>query len=211
MRNYLYGISAFCLAFAVLGISVLRYSFVPKVYGFTANVSQIVAVVPTPIPEVVYTMPYPGKILPDNWLWFVKAARDRILYIFASNSLRRADLALLYSDKRLGASRTLFENNKPDLAVSVLTKGEKYLEIAYSNEQKSRNAGGDTKDFLLKLATASLKHRQIIEQDILPYAPEDLKPGIVKTLDYSKNTYKFTRDALNSLGIAAPKDPFNGQ
>ena len=45
----------------------------------------------------------------------------------------------------------------------------------------------------------------------MPRAPEDIKPGIVKSEDYAKNTYKSSRDALSSRGISPPKDPFNGQ
>ena len=36
------------------------------------------------------------------------------------------------------------------------------------------------------------------------------KPEIIKIQDYSKNTYKSSRDELNSLGIPFPKSPFLG-
>jgi hypothetical protein len=210
MRKYLYGISAFVLAFAILSVSVLRSTTVSLVYGFSPTPLPL-TLTPTPMPEIVYGLPYPGKILPDNWLWYFKAIRDRVQYTITTDKLKKAELSLLYSDKRLGASLTLMENKKPDLAVSVLTKGEKYLDIARSDEELARRAGLDTHDFLIKLATASLRHRQIIEGRILPLTPEDLKPEVVKAEDYAKNSYKACRDSLNSKGIACPKDPFNGE
>ena len=161
--------------------------------------------------DKVTILPYPGQILPDNWLWYVKAARDRVQYLITTDPLKKADLALLFSDKRLSASLILFQNKKPDLAVSTLTKGEKYLELAATDEETARKAGMNTNDFLVKLANASLRHRQVIEEQIMPLTPEDIKPEVVKAEDYSKNTYKSCRDVLGSKGIVPPKDPFNGQ
>jgi hypothetical protein len=210
MRKYLYGVVAFVLAFAILSVSVLRCSLVSRAYGYTAPVLAAVAV-PTPTPKVDYVLPYPGGVLPDSWLWYFKAIRDRFQYTITTDPLKKADLALLFSDKRLGAAQTLFENKKPDIALSTLQKGEKYLEQAVSDEAIARKAGLNTNDFLIKLANASLKHRQVIEEKLMPLAPEDLKPEVVKAEDYSKNTYKLCRDVLSSKGVAVPKDPFNGQ
>jgi hypothetical protein len=92
-----------------------------------------------------------------------------------------------------------------------LSKSEKYLEEATKMEARARESGEDTSAFLVKLATASLKHRQVIEGSILPMAPEDGRPEVIKAGDYAKNAYNFCRDALNSKGIATPKNPFDGQ
>jgi len=205
--KYLYGLFAFALAFVILSVSFLKSCSITSAYGYT-----------TPSPTVSnststidYVLPYPGSILPDNWLWYFKAARDRFQYTISTDPLKKADLALLYSDKRLGASLTLFEDKKPDIAASTLTKGEKYLEEAAIDEALARKTGLNTNDFLIKLTNASLKHRQVIEGSIIPLTPDDIKPGVIKTEDYSKDTYKACREALNSKGITAPKDPFNGQ
>jgi len=214
MRKYLYGFTAFVLAFAILSVSVLRSCSVTSAYGYTAPTpiaKTVSALTPTPTPTIDYVLPYPGGILPDSFLWYLKAARDKFQYIITTESMKKADLALLYSDKRLGASLTLFQNKKPDVAASTLTKGEKYLEEAANEEVAARKAGINTNDFLIKLANASLKHRQIIEEQIMPLAPENIKPEIVKAEDYSKNIYKSSVSILGSKGIAAPKDPFNGQ
>ena len=210
MRKYLYGLVSFVLAFAILSVSVLRSSSVPQARGYTAPTPSTV-VAPSPTPAIDYTLPYSGRIHPDNWFWYFKVIRDRLQYMITRDPLKKADLALLFSDKRLSSSQILFENGKPDLAVSTLTKGEKYLEQAVADEAMARSVGINTTDFLIKLANASLRHRQIIEEKLIPLSPEDIKPVVTKAEDYAKNTYKSSRDALNSKGIAVPKDPFNGQ
>ena len=128
-----------------------------------------------------------------------------------TNPLEKAELALLFSDKRLIASQSMFEIKKPDIGLSTLSKGEKYLEIATNEEMVARSKGYDTSEFLKKLSLSSLKHRQIIEESIISIAPEDAKPDIVKIEDYAKNSYKSARDGLNNKGMPTPIDPFDGQ
>jgi len=45
---------------------------------------------------------------------------------------------------------------------------------------------------------------------LIPLVPDDGKPFVIKTEDYSKNSYKAAKEALNSRGLPAPIDPFNG-
>jgi len=200
-------LSTFFLAFSILSISVLRSAAVPCVFSVS----------PSPTPGTIqgqgdkidYELAYPGGILPDHPLWFLKALRDRLWYLSTFNSSRKAELLLLFADKRLASSEILFARNKPEIAFSTLSKAEKYLEQAQKIEEENRKKGLKTDDFLLKLANASLKHREEIEK-IIVIAPDDAKPEIIKLEDYAINTYKQSRDALNSLGIPAPKSPFLG-
>src|SRR5688572_9010962 len=137
-RKFLLGISVFAFAFAILSVSVLESVNVSYVLASTATPSPV----STPSPyEVDYEIAYVGRILPDSSMWPIKAGRDRLLYLFTFNHLKKADLALLFSDKRLISSRTLFESKKPDIALSTLTKGEKYLEIAAKEELEARKKG----------------------------------------------------------------------
>lgn len=209
IRKYLYGVAAFVLAFAILTVSVLKSSSVKPAYGFSSPI-PLASATPAPKTEIFYDLPYPGRILPDNSFWYLKAARDRLQYLTTGDELKKAELALLFSDKRLAGAQKLLDNKKPDLAVSTLTKGEKYLEMALKNEELARQNGDNTDEFLLKLATAALKHRQIIEFELMSLTPEDLKPELVKAMDYSKNTYKNCRDLLNDRGTVPPNDPFLG-
>ncbi len=198
--------SVFAFAFAILSISVLQSTSIS--YSFTAQTSES-AVLGTATSQIDYQMPYAGGVLPDSPLWILKAARDRVWYFITPSPLRKAELALLFSDKRLMSAETLFENKRPNVAISTLTKGEKYLEVAVAEEKIARLQNYDTSIFLARLAVASLKHREIIES-LMPLVPEDGKPLVIQMENYAKNSYKEARDSLNSKGLPIPIDPFDG-
>src|SRR4030042_5490299 len=168
-------LSTFFLAFSILSVSVLRSAAVPYVFSIS----------PTPTPsktqeiKIDYELAYPGGIHPDHPLWFLKALRDKLWYLSTFNSSRKAELLLLFADKRLASAKILFSNNKPEIAFSTLSKAEKYLEQAQKMEAENRKKGMNTSEFLVKLASASLKHREEIEK-ILIIAPDDAKPEIIK-------------------------------
>lgn len=203
----MFGIVVFALAFGVLTVSVLR-SASPK-YAFTSPSPVAQAMVEEDEIAVDYELPFPGRILPDNLLWPLKAFRDRAWHILMFDASKEAELSLLFSDKRLGMSKLLFERDKPELAFTTLTKGEKYLEEAMEHERRVRQQGKDTTELLIKISSSALKHRLVIDE-ILLIAPEDAKPGIIKTQDYSKKIYNEASDALSAKGIVAPKNPFDG-
>lgn len=203
--KFLFGVAVFILAFGILSVSVLQSITVSYVFASPVPSDHIIF----EGPQIDYKMPEAGRITSKNPIWFLKASRDRLLYSLSVEPLKKADLALLFADKRLVMAREFFEQKKPEAGFSTLSKGEKYLEKAVEQEQIARNQGNDTSIFLFKLASSSLKHRQIIEE-LLLMAPEDAKPEIIKVLDYSKNSYKYARDGLNSMGQESPKNPFDG-
>ncbi len=193
-------LSALVFGSGILVASVVRVAAVK--YDFSGSESVLAATEESKI-KIDYQLPYPG-ILPDNPLWYFKVLRDKARLYLTNDPLARAELELLYADKRLAGSKILFEKNKTNLALSTLTKAEKYLEEAEIEAKKV-----DSVSFLNKLAKASLKHRQITEE-ILAISPEDVRPKVVQTQDYSKNVYKRSRDAILSSGTNVPKSPFNG-
>jgi hypothetical protein len=206
IKKLLLVLSVFAFAFAILSISILQSTSIS--YSFKAQTSKS-DVLGAETPQIDYQMPYEGKVLPDSPLWIFKAARDRIWFFITSSPSRKAELALLFSDKRLVSAKILFENKKPDIAISTLTKGEKYLDVAATEEVIARSQGYDTSTFLARLAVASLKHRQIIET-LMPLVPEDGKPLVIEMENISKNSYKAARDGLYSKGLPVPIDPFDG-
>ena len=201
-------LSAVFLAVAILSISVLRVASVnyafngssARTLGETTEAGKI---------DVSYEFPYPGRILPDHPLWSLKALRDKLWLVVTVNPSRRAELLLLFADKRIASSKILFERGKPELAFSTLSKAEKYLQEAANLEAENRKKGTDTKSFLTRLANASLKHREVINE-ILMIAPEDARPEIIKIENYPRNVYKNSRNILYSLGMPAPENPFSG-
>lgn len=195
----------FLIASAILLVSVLRSAAVH--YAF----SQSPTATPEPTAaseiEVNYQLPYQGRILPNSPLWPIKALRDKIWVSITFNPLKKAELYLLLSDKRIAASLAMFEKDESELGVSTLTKAEKYLELAGEQYKKAEEKGLETTGFLTNLAMSSLKHRQLIE-DMLIIGPEDAKPVVHETANYSKKVYELARDGLGEKGREAPENLF---
>src|SRR5260221_14462687 len=203
-KQFLLFSAGFSLALVVLIISIFRIAEIKYVF------SQAPSPTPTSTPKVAeinYNLPYPGSILSDNILWPLKALRDRVWLTVTINPSKKADLYLLIADKRLADAKILFEKGKADLGILVLTKAEKYLESAENEERIANKEGMDTKGFLGRFFLATLKHRQVLDQ-ILTIAPEDAKPFISKTQNYSKNLYNEARNGLLEAGANAPQNPF---
>lgn len=207
-RRILLVISTLVFAFAILFTSVFRTASVKYVFSQGTEIQEEGQEGRSV--EIDYILPYPGRIAPDSPLWPIKAFRDKVWLMLTSNPDRKAELKLLFADKRLAMSKILFESDKSEIAFSTLTKAEKYLEEACVMEQESRQRGTDTSAFLTTLSKAALKHRQIIDE-ILTIAPEDAKPGIGRVQDYSKETYNKTRNALREKGIPVVENPFESE
>ena len=199
--------AGFILLASLLRVSSTSYSFYEEEnLSYLQNLEENESYNEEDI-DIKYFFSYPGKILPDNSFYFLKALRDKIWLLLNTNPNKRAEILLLFSDKRLVSSRILFEKGKPNIAFSTLTKAEKYLEEAALQNESNRKEGIDTTSFDLKLATASLKHWQEL-RDLIKYAPEEMKPEIIKNISYSRNSYKLVRDSLLSKSINPPFNPF---
>lgn len=115
----------------------------------------------TPTPTVEYALPYPG-ILPDNPLYFLKVARDRILLFLTRDAIKKVQLNLLLSDKRLVMGQLLLETGNVELGIQTITKGEKYLllsSLGLGELKKQNNLPPGLSD---KVDLASKKHEEII-------------------------------------------------
>ena len=195
----------FTLAFVILFISIFNSS------AITYTLSRVSPTASQNVDSsgINYTLPYVGRILPDSPFWTLKAIRDKVWFVITPSHLRKAQLALLFADKRIEMSRILFKKGEGAIALSTYTKGEKYLTIAVEEERLARAQGLDTSSFLTALATAALKHMEI-SNDLIQLAPEEAKPVIIKMQIYADTTYKSAADALNAKGLSVPKNPFIG-
>lgn len=111
-----------------------------------------------------YTLPYPG-ILPDHPLYFIKVLRDRILIWFTKDSVKIVEFEILFADKRLRMGQILGENGKGDLAITTISKGEKYLQKAVdSYKVVLKDSKEDANTLYDKLSKSAAKHREIIEE-----------------------------------------------
>jgi len=192
----------FFVAFMVLLISIFDSSAIT--YTISPGTPTILD---SGSERINYTLPYMGRVLPDSPIWGLKALRDRVWFEITTSHLRKAELALLFADKRLAMAEELFKRGEGDVAISTYSKAEKYLPIAVEQEKIARAQGMDTSAFLTRLATAALKHKEISD-NLIQLAPENGKPLIDQMESYSKNTYYAAKDALSSKALPVPKNPF---
>ena len=78
---------------------------------------------PTPVD---YQLPYPG-LLPDHPLYPLKRIRDRILYLLASDPVKKIELGLLFADKKIGMGTDLLEKGETNLSLEII--GESQMDI----------------------------------------------------------------------------------
>ena len=207
VKRVLVIVATLAFAFGILFTSVLRTAAVKYDFKGAAVMDENTNILGEEAVSIDYALPFPGRILPDSFLWPLKAARDRVWLWITTSPTRRAELRLLFADKRLGSAKTLFEKGNPELGVTTLTKAEKYLEEASIDEKKNREDGINTDEFLKRLANASLKH-YLVMQEIYEMSPEEAKPMIVQSQDYAKIVYEDARTALLENGIDPPENPF---
>ncbi|MCL5798089.1 MAG: DUF5667 domain-containing protein [Patescibacteria group bacterium] len=149
-------IAIFCLLFIFIFPQVSVYAVLSK-----TTEASIPSITLTPTPSVEYTLPYPG-ILPDSPLYFLKVLRDHILLFFTKDSVRKVQLNLLFSDKRLVMGQQLWDKNEYNLSIDTITKGEKYLLTAAVELNDIKKTGDLPPGLADKLDLAAKKHEEII-------------------------------------------------
>jgi len=112
-----------------------------------------------------YQLPYPG-LLPDSPFYFLKMARDRIISLFISDPLKKAQFDILQADKRLNAGIFLFirPDRKYQLAITTISKGENYYEDALSKLQDAKQQGMQVSDTGGNLIASLKNQKQILEK-----------------------------------------------
>lgn len=113
--------------------------------------------------KVVYDMPYPG-LLPDNPLYAFKIFRDRVTEFLTRDNVKKASLYLNYSDKRAVMAVDLADKGKNQLALTTLSKAEKYAEKIPDLLKASKEQGiTPPSDLVLNTKLSNQKHLEIIQ------------------------------------------------
>lgn len=205
LRKILFSSVVLLFALGILFLSVLRTAAV----RYESNGVKSTQVLADKNYNIDYQLAYPGKILPDSFLWPLKAVRDKIWLLITTDKSKKVDLQILFADKRLGAAVTLFNNGKNEIALSTLTKAEKYLEEASLSEESLRMGGeSGSEEVSLRLAKAALKHYEVLH-DLESKVPDDVQPIIISSEQIPIKTYERARNALLSKGITPPDNPFS--
>ena len=127
-------------------------------------------------PEVIYPLPYPG-LLTDNPLYPLKEWRDSILIFTTRDNVKKAQLYLHLSDKRMATALQLAEKGKEQLSKRELTNAENYfLKIPPLLIDAKKQGSGLSEDFVTKLRQSNVKHKEVIT-DVM----KDLNQAEIKT------------------------------
>lgn len=132
------------------------------VFGNTRVSAEIATQSSTPT-TINYELPYPG-VLPDNPLYSLKAARDKIISILINDQVKRAEFDLLTSDKRLAASVMLVNKGKSELAITTISKSNNYFIQAIESAKKAKDMGKNTNTVSANIALSLKKHKEILGQ-----------------------------------------------
>ncbi len=163
-------LAVICLfALGILGISLRRATVDARPSLAAASLKFSVSPIPSPEasvsskPKSDYLLVYPG-ILPDSPLYQLKMVRDRIWSWLTTGTIEKANLFLLYADKRVGAGKVLIEGNKVSLGLSTLLKGEKYVEKAINEAEKAKKEGKDAGALAGKIRKALVKYEEVLTE-----------------------------------------------
>ena len=168
------------------GRYVLLISFVvlvPFVTYFVLGASD--TLVKTPQQKVIYNLPYPG-LLPDSPLYTTKIIRDRITDFLTRDNLKKAELYLLYSDKRASMSLVLASKGKNQLAIDTFVKGEKYfLKIPRLLISAKKQGAQAPSSFVETLKLSNAKHKELIEE-LIKTLPQGLNQSLTQLSDLNQ-------------------------
>lgn len=165
----------------ILLIIFLTVSFF-SIFSFSTQTAKA-------IEKVAYELPYPG-ILPDHPLYIMKIARDRVLEYTTRDPVKKAQLYLLLSDKRVAMSLALIQKGKIKPAISTLSKGEKYfLQIPVLVKTAEKQGSAVSADFIQQLKLSNQKHREVGER-LLKQLPQGELESLQQVLDLNKEIEK---------------------
>lgn len=135
--------------------------------------------------KIEYNLPYPG-ILPDHPLYFFKKTRDKLLELTTRDSMKKAELYLLFSDKKIAMAMNLAKNGKDKTAVTSLAEAEQYFSQIPDLVKTSEKQGvSPTSDFLERLKLSNSKHKEV-GNSLLRDLPQNFSSEINKSLDLNR-------------------------
>lgn len=163
--------------------SIFSLIFFPPFYNLNSQTMKLSK------EKVSYNLPYPG-LLPDHPLYFLKTIRDRIWEFTTRDSIKKAELYLLFSDKHAAASLSLAQKGKDKQAVETVSKAETYpLKSILLIITAKKQGSSPTEEFIQKLRLSNQKHREIIKT-LLKELPQGQNQQINEVLNANQTIKK---------------------
>lgn len=143
---------------AIIFFITFLFLFIPPAFYFLS--SQPISLNQE---KIEYNLPYPG-IMPDHPLFFLKEIRDYILEWTTRDTVKKAELYLLFSDKRVAMAASLAKSGKDKQSVMAFLKGEKYFAKIPPLLEISRKQGvSPSGDLIQRLKLSNAKHKELGE------------------------------------------------
>lgn len=121
-------------------------------------------------------------VTPDSSFYFLKTWKETIQTFFTFGAENKAKQFLHLADVRLAEYQKMIEKGKTEIAQKTLEKYEKQLNRAIQKIEELDNKGVDVKGLSEDLSTTTLKHINVLEEN-LQKVSEAGKKGIEKALD----------------------------
>lgn len=146
------------------------------------------------VQQVKYELPYPG-LMNDNPLYILKTIRDNVLEFSTRDNIKKAQLRILFSDKRVRAAELLQKSGHEEQVVAELQTSQKYFKKAVQDVIASKQQGvSASAELINKMKLSNLKHREVMLQ-LQQVVPSSQKQELNSVL---KENNKL-RDALQAI------------
>lgn len=139
-----------------------------------------------------YTLPYTG-LLPDSPLYPLKKMRDSVWVFFTRDNMKKAELLLLLSDKKIVMAQVLADKGKWERALEIAHDSEEDIsQMITALEMAKRIGYAPSPDFRMKALKSSSKHLNMMK-DFMHKADSAYKPGFEKLMELNVEHYNAMR------------------
>ncbi|MFA5135918.1 MAG: DUF5667 domain-containing protein [Patescibacteria group bacterium] len=139
--------------------------------------------------KVIYDLPYAG-ILPDNPLYIFKRIRDSVIEFITRDQIKKSEILLVSSDKKIHMAIQLAEKGKTKLMITTLENAEKQSLQIVKLLGSSKEQGVSPKEgFVYRLKLSNVKHREVIEE-LMKDLPQGQEKDIGAVLSINENVRK---------------------
>jgi len=137
---------------------------------------------------VDYDLPFSG-MLPDNPFYIIKKARDHMYIFFTRDHIKKSELLLKVSDKKVSMAEQLAEKEKWDLVVETLEDSQDDCDQMLFSMETSQKIGTSPSPELVVIAQTSNQKREEVMEQLLLDAPEKYQSPIEDIIKKNIDTY----------------------
>lgn len=117
--------------------------------------------------EIEYTLPHAG-LLPDSPIYFLKSTRDAFWLFFTRDNNKKAEILLLFADKKIVMAQALGEKGKWNLAMETIEDSQRDIQRLMDSVNLAQKIGASpSEDFIDTVVLSNEKHLEIMESMLM--------------------------------------------